>query len=141
MPAAGVAIKPREAEPVQRRAAAQRPPLAFALDLDRPSLGQRASVLLALTTLDAVDHHVLRTAPVDARRIRPLEGQLAHCCPVAPAVATQRRSPPAGKPLQHRDSCSAPDRIRTVAFGSVLPARRAISERTRADTKSHEGTR
>ena len=43
---------------MQRRAAAQRPRLAVALDLDRPGLGQRAGVLLALTTLDAVNHHV-----------------------------------------------------------------------------------
>src|SRR5918999_2552921 len=70
-------------------------------------------MLLALTTLDAVDHNVLQPTPVDARRIGPLEGQLAHCCPVAPGVATQRRSPPAGNPLQHWDSCSAPERMRT----------------------------
>ena len=37
VPAAGVAIKPREAELVQRRAAAQRPRLAVALQLDRAS--------------------------------------------------------------------------------------------------------
>src|SRR5918994_7475437 len=70
-------------------------------------------MLLALTTLDAVDHNVLQPTPVAARRIGPLEGQLAHCCPVAPAVATQRRSPPASNPLQHWVSRSAPERIRT----------------------------
>src|SRR5215213_6400217 len=88
-------------------------------------------MLLALTTLDAVDHNVLQTTPVDARRIGPLEGQLAHCCPVAPGVATQRRSPPAGNPLHHWGSCSAPERIRTSdlrfrrrvrpKFGSIEP--------------------
>ena len=118
---------------MQRRAAAQRSRLAVALQLDRPSLGQRADVLLALTTLDAVDHHVLQTTPVNARRIGPLEGQLAHRSPVAPGVATQRRSPPAGNPLQHWDFQSAPGRIRTSdlrlrsrrvrpGFGSIGPS-------------------
>jgi len=119
VPSAGVAIKPRETEPVQRRAAAQCPRFAVALDLDGPSLGQRAGVLLALTTLDAVDHHVPGTTPVDARRIRPLEGQLAHCCPVAPGVATQRRSPPAAHPLQHWNSRARPRGFEPLTFGSV----------------------
>jgi hypothetical protein len=71
-----------------------------------PALRQRAA------DRRRVGAPVLRTTPVDARRIRPLEGQQAHCCPVAPAVATQRRSPP-GKSPTALGSCSAPDRIRT----------------------------
>ena len=73
--------------------------LAVTRELDGPSLSHRVGVLLALTTASPVDHHVLQATPVDARRIGPLEGQLAHCCPVAPGVATQRRSPPPGDPL------------------------------------------
>ena len=147
--AVGVAIKPRQAEPVQRRAATKRPRLAVALELDRPSLGQRAGILLALTTLDAINRHVPGTTPVDTRHIGPLQGQLAHCCPVAPAVATQPRSPAAAKPLQHRDSQSAPERIRTSdlrfrsrrlrrEFGSSKPNSRGRVARKSPEIKNRD---
>jgi hypothetical protein len=77
------------AEAVQRRATPQRSRLSVAYDANRTRLGQRAGVLLGLATLDAVDHHVPGTTPVDARRLGPIEGQ------------------------QHWESCSAPERIRT----------------------------
>jgi zona occludens toxin (predicted ATPase) len=69
VPAAGVTIKPREAEPVQRGAAPLGARLAVTLELDRPSLSHRVGVLLALTITSTVDHHVLRRTPVDTRRI------------------------------------------------------------------------
>jgi hypothetical protein len=51
--------------------------------------------------------------PTDPRHLGRLEGQPAHCCPVAPGVATTGHSPTAENPLRHWDLQSAPDRIRT----------------------------
>ena len=85
----------------------------------RARVSQRVGVLLALPTPDAINHHVLRTTPVDARRISALEGQLAHCCPVAPAVATSERSPEAANPLHKRNLEARPRGFEPLTFGSV----------------------
>ena len=71
-----------------------------------------------------VDHNELRSRPgeMPAHRVAPLEGQPAHCCPVAPGVATQRRSPPPANPLQHWDLKARPRGFEPLTFGSVADA-------------------
>jgi hypothetical protein len=100
---ARVAIKPRQAELVQGRAAPPRTRLAVALQLDHASVGHRVGRLLALAAVDAVHHDQLRPTPVDARYGGRLEWQHHQCCPVATAVATSGRSPTAKNPLPERN--------------------------------------
>ena len=112
VPGCRIAIKPRQAEPVQRRAAPPRTRLAVALQLDRPSARHRLSRLLALAAVDAIDHHELRPTPVAARYAGRLSGNtisvalLPRRCHLS-AFARGRNS------LRDRDSPYAPERIRT----------------------------